>query len=166
VGSALIDLCVRLGIEVVAGAGSAAKREFCRARAARSGLNAFAFSLAAPALLFASGTDELTPAARAQLDRIAQTLLEVTAEIPPEIDWVLRIDGHTDKRPINTARFPSNWELSTARAIAIVKHLVVSGIQATRLAANGFGEFRPLDPADTPAAHAINRRIEIQLTNR
>lgn len=117
-------------------------------------------------LLFASGTDELTPAARAQLDRIAQTLLEVTAEIPPEIDWVLRIDGHTDKRPINTARFPSNWELSTARAIAIVKHLVVSGIQANRLAANGFGEFRPLDPADTPAAHAINRRIEIQLTNR
>ena len=117
-------------------------------------------------LLFASGTDELTPAAQAQLDQLAQTLLEVTAEIPPEIDWVLRIDGHTDKRPIRTARFPPNWELSTARAIAIVKHLVVSGIQANRLAANGFGEFRPLDPADTPAAYAINRRIEIQLTNR
>jgi chemotaxis protein MotB len=117
-------------------------------------------------LLFASGTDELTPAAQAQLDQLAQTLLEVTAEIPPEIDWVLRIDGHTDKRPIRTARFPSNWELSTARAIAIVKHLVVSGIQANRLAANGFGEFRPLDPADTPAAYSINRRIEIQLTNR
>jgi chemotaxis protein MotB len=117
-------------------------------------------------LLFASATDELTPAAQAQLDQLAQTLLEVTAEIPPEIDWVLRIDGHTDKRPINTARFPSNWELSTARAIAIVKHLVVSGIQANRLAANGFGEFRPLDPADTPAAYTINRRIEIQLTNR
>jgi chemotaxis protein MotB len=117
-------------------------------------------------LLFASGTDELTPAAEARLDQLAQTLLEVTAEIPKEIDWVLRIDGHTDKRPINTARFPSNWELSTARAIAIVKHLVVSGIQANRLAANGFGEFRPLDPADTPAAYTINRRIEIQLTNR
>jgi chemotaxis protein MotB len=117
-------------------------------------------------LLFASGTDELTPGAQAQLDQLAQTLLEVTAEIPKEIDWVLRIDGHTDKRPINTARFPSNWELSTARAIAIVKHLVVSGIQANRLAANGFGEFRPLDPADTPAAYTINRRIEIQLTNR
>ena len=70
---------------------------------------------------------------------------------------MLRIDGHTDKRPIKTARFPSNWELSTARAIAIVKHLVVSGIQANRLAANGFGEFRPLDPADTPAAYTINR---------
>ena len=117
-------------------------------------------------LLFASGTDELTPGAQAQLDKLAQTLLEVTVEIPPEIDWVLRIDGHTDKRPINTARFPSNWELSTARAIAIVKHLVVSGIQANRLAANGFGEFRPLDPAETPAAYTINRRIEIQLTNR
>jgi len=117
-------------------------------------------------LLFASGTDELTPGAQAQLDQLAQTLLEVTAEIPKEIDWVLRIDGHTDKRPINTARFPSNWELSTARAIAIVKHLVVSGIQAKRLAANGFGEFRPLDPGESPAAYAINRRIEIQLTNR
>ena len=117
-------------------------------------------------LLFASGTDELTPGAQAQLDKLAQTLLEVTVEIPPEIDWVLRIDGHTDKRPIKTARFPSNWELSTARAIAIVKHLVVSGIQANRLAANGFGEFRPLDPAETPAAYSINRRIEIQLTNR
>jgi len=117
-------------------------------------------------LLFASGTDELTPAAQAQLDRLAQTLREVTAEIPREIDWVLRIDGHTDKRPIKTARFPSNWELSTARAVAIVKQLVVSGIPAHRLAANGFGEFRPLDPADTPAAYAVNRRIEIQLTNR
>lgn len=117
-------------------------------------------------LLFASGTDELTPAAQAQLDQLAQTLREVTAEIPREIDWVLRIDGHTDKRPIKTARFPSNWELSTARAVAIVKQLVVSGIPAHRLAANGFGEFRPLDPADTPAAYTVNRRIEIQLTNR
>lgn len=117
-------------------------------------------------LLFASGSDELTPAARARLDSLAQTLREVSADIPPEIDWVLRIDGHTDKRPINTPRFPSNWELSSARAIAIVKYLVVAGIPANRLAANGFGEFRPLDPANTEAAYAINRRIEIQLTNR
>ena len=117
-------------------------------------------------LLFGSGTDELSPAAQQRLDQLAQTLKEVTAEIPRDIDWVLRIDGHTDKRPINTARFPSNWELSTARAVAIVKHLVVSGIPAHRLAANGFGEFQPLDPADSPAAYAINRRIEIQLTNR
>ncbi len=117
-------------------------------------------------LLFGSGTDELTSAARNQLAQLATTLREVTAEIPPDIDWVLRIDGHTDKRPIGTARFPSNWELSTARAIAIVKHLVVSGIPANRLAANGFGEFRPLDPAENEGAYAVNRRIEIQLTNR
>jgi chemotaxis protein MotB len=117
-------------------------------------------------LLFASGSDELTPAAQARLDSLAQTLREVSADIPPEIDWVLRIDGHTDKRPINTPRFPSNWELSSARAIAIVKYLVVAGIPANRLAANGFGEFRPLDPSNTEAAYAINRRIEIQLTNR
>ena len=117
-------------------------------------------------LLFASGTDELTSAARVQLDQLAATLREVSAEIPSELDWVLRIDGHTDKRPIATSRFPSNWELSTARAIAIVKYLVVQGIPAKRLAANGFGEFRPLDPADTEAAYSINRRIEIQLTNR
>lgn len=117
-------------------------------------------------LLFASGTDELMPGARVQLDQLAATLREVSAEIPSELDWVLRIDGHTDKRPIATARFPSNWELSAARAIAIVKYLVVQGIPARRLAANGFGEFRPLDPEDSESAYSINRRIEIQLTNR
>lgn len=117
-------------------------------------------------LLFSSGTDELTSAAEVQLDQLAATLREVSAEIPSELDWVLRIDGHTDKRPIATARFPSNWELSAARAIAIVKYLVVQGIPAKRLAANGFGEFRPLAPDDTEAAYSINRRIEIQLTNR
>lgn len=117
-------------------------------------------------LLFASGTDELTPVALAQLDSLADTLAQVAAEIPSDIDWVLRIDGHTDRRPIATARFPSNWELSSARAIAIVKYLVTRGVPANRLSANGFGEFRPLDSADTEAAHAINRRIEIQLTNR
>jgi len=117
-------------------------------------------------LLFASGSDELGPAAEAQLDMLAATLNEVARQIPPEIDWVLRIDGHTDKRPIRTARFPSNWELSTARAIAIVKYLIAHGIPAQRLAANGFGEHRPLDPADNEAAYALNRRIEIQLTNR
>lgn len=117
-------------------------------------------------LMFASGTDELTPAARKQLDSLATTLTEVASEIPSDIDWVLRIDGHTDKRPIATARFPSNWELSSARAIAIVKYLVTKGVPAKRLSANGFGQFRPLDPADTEAAYAVNRRIEIQLTNR
>jgi chemotaxis protein MotB len=117
-------------------------------------------------LLFASATDELSAAARPELNKLAQSLRELTAQVPPEIDWVLRIDGHTDKRPISTARFPSNWELSTARAIAIVKYLIDAGIPPQRLAANGFGEFRPLDPADSDAAYRINRRIEIQLTNR
>lgn len=117
-------------------------------------------------LLFASGTDELTPVALRQLDSLAATLAEVASEIPSDIDWVLRIDGHTDKRPIATSRFPSNWELSSARAIAIVKYLVTRGVPANRLSANGFGEFRPLNPAENEAAYAINRRIEIQLTNR
>lgn len=117
-------------------------------------------------LLFASGTDELTPVARNQLDSLATTLTEVASEIPSGIDWVLRIDGHTDRRPIATDRFPSNWELSSARAIAIVKYLVTRGVPANRLSANGFGEFRPLDPGSSEAAYAANRRIEIQLTNR
>ena len=117
-------------------------------------------------LLFASGSDELGPTAKFQLDRIAQTLRQVSAEIPSDVNWVLRIDGHTDKRPINTARFPSNWELSSARAIAIVKQLVASGLPANRLAANGFGEFQPLVEGDDEVSLARNRRIEIQLTNR
>ena len=117
-------------------------------------------------ILFDSGSADLTLAAQDSLHKLAQTLNEVTAEIPSNIDWVLRIDGHTDKRPIHTAQFPSNWELSTARAVAIVKYLVVQGIPANRLSANGFGQFQPIDPADTPAAFAKNRRIEIKLTNR
>lgn len=117
-------------------------------------------------LLFPSASDVLQPAGKLQLDHLAQTLREVTAEIPSDIEWVLRIDGHTDKQPINTARFPSNWELSSARAIAIVKYLVTAGIPAKHLAANGFGEFQPLDPGSSEAALARNRRIEIQLTNR
>jgi chemotaxis protein MotB len=117
-------------------------------------------------VLFDSGSAELNPAAQAQMTKLAQTLNAVAAEIPSNLDWIVRIDGHTDKRPIHTAQFASNWELSTARAVAIVKYLVVQGIPANRLSANGFGQFQPLDPADTEAAYAKNRRIEIQLTNR
>ena len=117
-------------------------------------------------ILFESGSAELGPAAQDRLDSLAATVREVSAEIPSSIDWVLRIDGHTDKRPIHTDRFPSNWELSTARAVAIVKYLVVQGIPAHRLSANGFGQFQPIDSADTPQAYAKNRRIELQLTNR
>lgn len=117
-------------------------------------------------ILFASGSAELDPSAQARLESLATTVREVSAEIPSSIDWVLRIDGHTDKVPIHTDRFPSNWELSTARAVAIVKYLVVQGIPAHRLSANGFGQFQPIDSANTPAAYAQNRRIELQLTNR
>lgn len=117
-------------------------------------------------ILFESGTAELGADAQERLAALAETVREVAAEIPSSIDWVLRIDGHTDKRPIHTAQFPSNWELSTARAVSIVKYLVVQGIPANRLSANGFGSFQPIDDADTPEAYAKNRRIEIQLTNR
>ncbi len=117
-------------------------------------------------ILFDTGSAELSGPAQASMQVLAETVKEVAAEIPSSVDWVLRIDGHTDRRPIHTAQFPSNWELSTARAVAIVKYLVVQGIPAHRLSANGFGQFQPLDPADTAEAYAKNRRIEIQLTNR
>jgi chemotaxis protein MotB len=117
-------------------------------------------------ILFDTASADLNPSAQGSLDKLAQTLNEVAAEIPSSLDWVLRIDGHTDKRAIHTPEFPSNWELSTARAVAIVKYLVVQGIPAPHLSANGFGQFQPLDPGDSEAAYAKNRRIEIQLTNR
>ncbi len=117
-------------------------------------------------ILFDSGSAELGPDAQERLATLAETVKEVAAEIPSSLDWVLRIDGHTDKRPIRTAQFPSNWELSSARAVSIVKYLVVQGIPAHRLSANGFGSFQPLDNADTADAYTKNRRIEIQLTNR
>jgi chemotaxis protein MotB len=117
-------------------------------------------------ILFDTASADLNANAQSSLTKLAQTLNEVAAEIPSNLEWVLRIDGHTDKRPIHTGEFPSNWELSTARAVAIVKYLVVQGIPAPHLSANGFGQFQPLDPGDSEAAYAKNRRIEIQLTNR
>lgn len=117
-------------------------------------------------ILFDTGSAELGAPAQAALQTLAETVKQVAAEIPSSVDWVLRIDGHTDARPIHTAQFPSNWELSSARAVAIVKFLVVQGIPAHRLSANGFGQFQPLDAGSTPEAWAKNRRIEIQLTNR
>lgn len=117
-------------------------------------------------ILFESGSAEPGPEASERLAVLAATVREVTAEIPGSLDWVLRIDGHTDDVPIHTTRFPSNWELSAARAIAIVKALVVEGIPAHRLSANGFGQFQPLEKGTSPEARARNRRIEIQLTNR
>ena len=115
-------------------------------------------------VLFPSGSDELQLAGRKQLDSLARTLKEVAAKIPADVDWILRVDGHTDKRPIRTSSFPSNWELSTARALSIVRHLIAAGIDPHRLAATGFGEFRPLDNADSEQAYARNRRIELKIT--
>ncbi len=115
-------------------------------------------------LLFPTASATLMPAGRHQLTRLAETLKTVTSKIPSDIDWILRVDGHTDRRPIQTARFPSNWELSTARALSVVNYLVAQGISPVRLAATGFGEFRPLDDRISEDAYKRNRRIEIKLT--
>jgi chemotaxis protein MotB len=117
-------------------------------------------------LLFASGSAELEEPGRRELTKLAATLRELAGRIPGDIDWILRVDGHTDRLPINTPRYPSNWELSTARAVAVVRFLVAEGIAPKRLSASGFGEFHPLDNADAPEALARNRRIEFKLTAR
>lgn len=117
-------------------------------------------------VLFAKSEAEIAQAGQAQLDQLATTLLEIALEIPGEIDWILRVDGHTDNDPINTARYPSNWELSTARAISVVKHLVDAGLPANRLVAAGFGEFHPIDKRNDEISKRRNRRIELKLTQR
>ncbi len=117
-------------------------------------------------LLFDSASADLGDAGRVQLKKLAATLKEVTAQIPSDINWILRVDGHTDKNPINTEQFPSNWELSTARALSIVTFLVAEGIAPGRLAATGFAEFHPLDSSKTVKAFSRNRRIELKLTER
>ena len=117
-------------------------------------------------VLFNSGQAVLEQGGREQMITLARTLQELTQKIPDDLDWVLRVDGHTDIQPIATPAFPSNWELSTARAISVVKFLIAQGIPPQRLAATGFGQFQPLDPARTPAAFRKNRRIELKMTQR
>lgn len=117
-------------------------------------------------VLFASGSAELEPEGRKQLSQLASALAEIATTIPEDIDWVLRVDGHTDRRPISTPEFPSNWELSTARAISVVKFLIIRGIGPNRLAATGFGQFQPLDTGSDEIAFRRNRRIELKLTQR
>lgn len=117
-------------------------------------------------VLFASASAEIGTGGQEQLMQLANALLEIASTIPPEIDWVLRIDGHTDKRPIATAEFRSNWELSTARAISVVRFLIANGVPANRLAAAGFGEYQPIDNGQDEAALARNRRIELKLDQR
>ena len=117
-------------------------------------------------VLFDTASATLGPGGRAQIRQLASTLKEVIAEIPDDIDWILRVDGHTDQRPIDTTRFPSNWELSTARAVEVVKFLIDEGIPAERLAAVGFGAEQPLDPGSDEIAYRRNRRIEFKLTQQ
>ncbi len=117
-------------------------------------------------ILFETGSAALGSGGRVQMARLANTLNQISREIPDEIDWVLRVDGHTDRRPISTAEFPSNWELSTARAISVVRFLIDEGVPARRLAATGFGEFQPIDNGRDEVAFRRNRRIELKFTQR
>jgi chemotaxis protein MotB len=117
-------------------------------------------------LLFPAGQAVLRPEAGPELDRIASAILELERQIPPDIGWVMRVDGHTDVRPIATPQFASNWFLSAARAIAVVQYLVSKNVPPQRLVAAGFGEFQPIDVATTEEALSRNRRIELKLTER
>lgn len=116
-------------------------------------------------LLFGSGSADLGQAGKTQLARLARTLKDLDAQIPDNLDWILRVDGHTDRVPLSgSGQFATNWELSTARALSVVEHLASQGIPQRRMAAAGFGEYRPLDAASTEDAYRKNRRIEIKLT--
>ena len=118
-------------------------------------------------VLFPSSSDEINASFESELDKLADAILELEGQIPPEIAWVIRVDGHTDKRPVQvTTRFRSNWELSAARAIAVVRYLIDRGVKPEHLVAAGFGEFQPLEAGDSEEAHARNRRIELKLTER
>ncbi len=117
-------------------------------------------------VFFDVGSSGVSASGLQQLDKLADALKQLEGEIPDEIAWVLRVDGHTDKRPVFSSQFPSNWELSAARAIAVVKYLVSRGISPQHLVAAGFGEFQPIDTADTEEAFAKNRRLELKLTER
>jgi len=117
-------------------------------------------------VLFDPGLAELKFEAFPQLDKLANALKEIEGKIPPDIAWVMRVDGHTDIKPIATPEFPSNWELSSARAISVVRYLMQQGIAPEHLVAAGFGEFQPIDTATSDAALAKNRRIELKLTER
>jgi len=117
-------------------------------------------------VFFDTGQAQLLPEGRAELDKLAAALIDLDKQIPSEIAWVLRVDGHTDVRPINSPLFKSNWELSSARAISVVQYLISLGVPAQRLVTAGFAEFQPLDIGVTEEAYKRNRRIELKLTER
>jgi chemotaxis protein MotB len=116
-------------------------------------------------VLFESGSATLEPQGVEQIRRVAAALREIAPRIPPDLNWVLQVDGHTDKRPISR-NFASNWELSQARALSVVRTLITEGIDPSRLSATGYAEFQPIDPRDDEQAYRRNRRIEIKLTDR
>ena len=117
-------------------------------------------------VLFASASDELGDAGQDRLATFAGILKEVMVRIPTDLPWILQVDGHTDSRPIQTARFPSNWELSSARAISVVNFLIDRGIPPQHLSATGYGEFQPIDTREDEIGYRRNRRIELKLTQR
>jgi len=117
-------------------------------------------------VLFPSGKTEMLAEGRAALNELARAILELASAIPKELNWAIQVDGHTDIKPIKSSSFASNWELSTARSISVVRYLISRGVPPERLVAAGYGEFQPLDPAQTDEALRRNRRIELKLTNR
>jgi chemotaxis protein MotB len=118
-------------------------------------------------VLFPSGVAEMSDAGKAELAKLAAILKDIAPRIPPEVKWVLRVDGHTDKRPLSGAgQFKNNWELSTSRAIAVVQYLIAKGIAPQKLLAAGFAEFQPLELGENDEAYKRNRRIELKLTER
>jgi chemotaxis protein MotB len=117
-------------------------------------------------LLFDSGSAEIAQDGQDELDKIARLIIELAKDIPSDVRWILRVDGHTDRVPISTELYPSNWELSTARATAVVRYLISRGVPPSRLAATGFGEFQPIDTSDDEIALRRNRRIEFKLTEQ
>ena len=117
-------------------------------------------------LFFETASADIGADGEARLEQVALILRRIADRIPPEIDWVLQVEGHTDRRPISTAEFPSNWELSTARAQSILYFLIDQGIPPRRLAAVGYGRYQPLAEGDDPEDLARNRRIELRLGNR
>ncbi|WP_105383271.1 peptidoglycan -binding protein [Neorhizobium alkalisoli] len=118
-------------------------------------------------VLFPVGGSDLDDAGRAEMDKLATALLDLAKEIPAEINWVLRVDGHTDNSPLSgIGRYRDNWELSSARATSVVKYLISKGVPSNRLVAAGFGEFQPIAQGDTPDVKSQNRRIELKLTER
>ena len=117
-------------------------------------------------ILFESGSADIQTGGRVALSLIAKTLIDLSNQIPTDLNWILQVDGHTDKVPIATARFPSNWELSHARALEVVKFFIQQGIPADKLSANGYGEHQPISLGSSPEDLKLNRRIELKITQR